>query len=81
MNNSTMGGYSVRYPQSIERYGAINLSGDYAKIAEGMGAVGLRVTKVDEIKSSLKKAQELNKNGKTVLIDVKTQPELKMSQY
>ena len=46
-----------------------------------MGAVGLRVTKVDEIKSSLKKAQELNKNGKTVLIDVKTQPELKMSQY
>jgi thiamine pyrophosphate-dependent acetolactate synthase large subunit-like protein len=81
MNNSTMGGYSIRYPQSIERYGAINLSGDYAKIAEGMGAVGLRVTKVDEIKSSLKKAQELNKNGKTVLIDVKTQPELKMSQY
>ena len=81
MNNSTMGGYSVRYPQSIERYGAINLSGDYSKIAEGMGAIGLKVTKVSEIRRSLQKAQELNKNGKTVLIDVKTQPELKMSQY
>ena len=81
MNNATMGGYSLKYPQSIERYGAINLSGDYAKIAEGMGATGIKVTKVDEIGISLRKAQELNKNGKTVLIDVKTQPELKMSAY
>jgi thiamine pyrophosphate-dependent acetolactate synthase large subunit-like protein len=46
-----------------------------------MGAIGLKVTKVSEIRRSLQKAQELNKNGKTVLIDVKTQPELKMSQY
>ena len=81
MNNSTMGGYSVRYPQSIERYGAINLSGDYAKIAEGMGAIGIRVTKTEEIGKAIQKAQKHNKDGKTVLIDVKTQPELKMSVY
>ena len=76
-----MSTYPGGFPTARLKYGVSHMYGDYAKIAEGMGAVGLKVTKVDEIRNSLQKAQELNKNGKTVLIDVKTQPELKMSQY
>ena len=49
--------------------------GDYAMIAEGMGAVGLRVTKVGEIAGAIRQAQQLNANGKTVLIDIKTRAE------
>ena len=43
---------------------------DFAKIAEGMGAVGLRVSHAEELAPALAEAQRLNKAGKTVLIDV-----------
>ena len=81
MNNGTMGGYPQNYPQSIEKYQTIKMTGDYAKIAEGMGAKGISVEKPDEIKKSILDAREYNKEGYSVLIDVKTQPELKMSNY
>ena len=57
------------------------MSGDYAKIAEGLGAVGLTVTKVEEIGPALRKAQELNAAGKTVLIDVHSNIEARRSTF
>ena len=81
MNNGTMGGYPQNYPQSIEKYQTIKMTGNYAKIAEGMGAKGILVENPDEIKKSILDAREYNKEGFSVLIDVKTQPELKMSNY
>jgi thiamine pyrophosphate-dependent acetolactate synthase large subunit-like protein len=81
MNNGTMGGYPQNYPQSIEKYQTIKMTGDYAKIAEGMGAKGISVENPDEIKKSILDARKYNKDGYSVLIDVKTQPELKMSNY
>ena len=81
MNNGTMGGYPQNYPQSIEKYQTIKMTGNYAKIAEGMGAKGISVENPDEIKKSILDARKYNKEGYSVLIDVKTQPELKMSNY
>ena len=81
MNNGTMGGYPQNYPQSIEKYQTIKMTGNYAKIAEGMGAKGILVENPDEIKKSILDARKYNKEGFSVLIDVKTQPELKMSNY
>ena len=81
MNNGTMGGYPQNYPQSIEKYQTIKMTGNYAKIAEGMGAKGISVQNSDEIKKSILDARKYNKEGYSVLIDVKTQPELKMSNY
>ena len=81
MNNGTMGGYPQNYPQSIEKYQTIKMTGNYAKIAEGMGAKGISVQNPDEIKKSILDARKYNKEGYSVLIDVKTQPELKMSNY
>ena len=46
------------------------MQGDYAKIAEGMRAVGIRVSQPSEMAPALKEAQRLNKEGQTVLIDV-----------
>ena len=57
------------------------MQGDYAMIAEGMGATGLVVRDPSELGSALKKAQELNKEGKTVLIDVHSNMESKKSYY
>ena len=81
MNNQTMGGYSSNYPQSIEKFETIKMTGSYAKIAEGMGAIGINVDNPDEIKDAILEARKFNGEGKAVLLDVKTQQELKMSNY
>jgi len=75
LNNSAMATYSGALQGTIglqarENYGVSTMHGDYAKIAEGMGAIGLYVNKPTEIAPALKNAQNLNKEGKTVLIEV-----------
>ena len=81
MNNGTMGGYPQNYPQSIEKFQTIKMTGNYAKIAEGMGAKGISVEEPSEIKNAILDARKFNDDGYSVLIDIKTQPELKMSNY
>ena len=51
------------------------MDGNYAQIAEGLGAMGLVVTEPGEIAGALRQAQSLNKDGKTVLIDIKSNEE------
>ena len=65
LNNSAMATYSGPTQGTIgkearEEYGVSTMHGDYAKIAEGMGAVGLRVTKAAELGAALRQAQKLN---------------------
>jgi thiamine pyrophosphate-dependent acetolactate synthase large subunit-like protein len=62
-------------------YGVSTMQGDYAKIAEGMGAIGIKVSKPDDIGSALKEAQEQNKKGKTVLIEVEANIEQRRSKF
>jgi thiamine pyrophosphate-dependent acetolactate synthase large subunit-like protein len=57
------------------------MAGDYAKIAEGMGATGITVSKVAEMGPAIKKARQLNAEGKTVLIDVHSNFEAKKSRF
>lgn len=81
LNNGTMGGYNRALPNAMEKFGAGNMTGDYAMIAEGMGAKGVKITKPEEIGPALKKARETNSEGRSVLLDVRTQQELKFSVY
>ncbi|MFP6772265.1 MAG: thiamine pyrophosphate-requiring protein [Alphaproteobacteria bacterium] len=86
LNNSAMATYSGPSQGTIgaearERFGVSSMQGDYAKIAEGMGAVGIRVTKVGEIAPALQEAQRLNGEGTTVLIDVRANVEERRSRF
>lgn len=86
LNNSAMATYSGPTQGTIgkearEEYGVSTMHGDYAKIAEGMGAVGLRVTKAAELGPALQQAQKLNAEGRTVLIDVKVNVEDRRSRF
>ncbi len=86
LNNSAMATYSGPTRGTIgeearTEYGVSTMHGDYAKIAEGMGAVGLRVTKPGELAAALQEAQRLNADGKTVLIDVKANVEERRSRF
>jgi acetolactate synthase-1/2/3 large subunit len=86
LNNSAMATYSGPLQATIgeearNTYGVSTMQGDYAKIAEGMGAIGIKVSKPDDIGSALKEAQEQNKKGKTVLIEVEANIEQRRSKF
>ena len=81
LNNGGMATYPGGFPTAREKYGVSHMIGDYAKIAEGMGAVGITVEKVTEMAPALQDAQRLNADGQTVLIDVHSNMEARKSQY
>jgi thiamine pyrophosphate-dependent acetolactate synthase large subunit-like protein len=86
LNNSAMATYSgptqgAIGPEARTEYGISTMHGDYAKIAEGMGAVGLHVNKTSEIAPALREAQRLNAEGKTVLIDIRANVEDRRSKF
>jgi len=86
LNNGAMATYSgelqgVIGVEARERYGVSSMQGNYAKIAEGMGAVGITVTKITQIASALQEAQRLNASGRTVLIDVHANVEHRRSKF
>ncbi len=72
INNGAMATYPDGYPAARDRFGATLMSGDYAKIAEGLGATGIRITEPAEIAPALERARRLNAEGKTVLLDIHT---------
>ena len=81
LNNGGMATYPGGYPTARESFGTTFMTGDYAKIAEGLGAVGITVTKPEEIASALEQAKQLNADGKTVLIDVHSNMEDRRSNF
>ena len=84
LNNGAMSTYegtSLIGPVSKKEYGVSSMKGDYAKIAKGLGAEGIRVEKPNELEMALKSAQQLNKDGKTVLIDVISNVESRRSKF
>src|SRR5688572_18830589 len=56
VNNGLMGGYEKHIPIASEKYRSRYLSGDYTKVAEGLGVAVERVTEPHEIIPALKRA-------------------------
>jgi thiamine pyrophosphate-dependent acetolactate synthase large subunit-like protein len=75
-----MATYPGQYQTSRELFNVTKMTGDYAKLAEGMGAVGITVTRPGDVAPALRKAQELNAEGKTVLIDIHSNMESRKSR-
>jgi acetolactate synthase-1/2/3 large subunit len=86
LNNSAMATYSGPTQGTIgaearETYGVSTMHGNYAQIAEGMGAIGIRVTKASELTPALQEAQRQNAAGRTVLIEVMANVEDRRSRF
>jgi thiamine pyrophosphate-dependent acetolactate synthase large subunit-like protein len=82
LNNGTMGGYNRALPTAMGEFGAGNMTGNYAGIAEDLGGVGIKITDPSEIGAAITRARQINfDEGKSVLLDIKTQQELKFSEY
>jgi thiamine pyrophosphate-dependent acetolactate synthase large subunit-like protein len=80
LNNGGMATYPGGYPTARQRFGATLMSGDYAKMAEGMGATGIKVTDPGEVAPALKQAMQLNAEGRTVLLDIHSNMEASRSR-
>ena len=81
LNNGGMATYPGGYPTANELFGVTRMTGDYAKIAEGMGAVGITVTQPSEVGPAIQRAQQLNAEGRTVLLDVHSNMEARRSRF
>ena len=81
LNNGGMATYPGGYPTASELFGTTHMTGDYAKIAEGMGAVGITVTQPAEIGPALQRARQLNADGRTVLLDIHCNMEARRSSF
>jgi thiamine pyrophosphate-dependent acetolactate synthase large subunit-like protein len=76
-----MATYPGGYPVARKEFNVTRMTGDYAKIAEGLGAVGITVTQPAAIAAALKRAQQLNAEGKTVLLDIHSNMEARRSRF
>ena len=85
LNNGHMATYPHGSPMdpttARTEYGVTTMLGDYAKIAEGMGAVGIRVQTVEQLRAGISEAQRLNAEGTTVLLDVEANIEARPSPH
>ncbi len=75
LNNGIMATYPGGFPTAREKFGVSHMQGDYAGLAQAMGAEGIRVGAAAEMAPALEQAKRLNADGKTVLIDVQTRAE------
>ncbi|HEX2987182.1 MAG TPA: thiamine pyrophosphate-requiring protein [Chloroflexota bacterium] len=80
-NNGLLGGYDKHLHVSTELYGTRYITGNYSKIAEGLGAYSERVEKPEEIAGAVKRAMKANGDGKPALLEMMTREETKLSKY
>jgi len=72
LNNSRMGGYGHHMPRASERYQSNMLSGNYTRVAEGLGAWAQRVEKPGDVVPALRRAIEQTRQGRVALLEVIT---------
>jgi thiamine pyrophosphate-dependent acetolactate synthase large subunit-like protein len=79
LNNSCLGGYEKWLPISTGRYGTRFLTGDYSKVAEGLGAYSEKIESPDDVAPAIKRGLEVTKEGRPVVLEFITKEETKLS--
>ncbi len=75
LNNSALGGYEHHMPVATERYRTKFLSGNYAKVAEGLGGYSERIESPTDIIPGIHRAQKAIASGKPALLEIITREE------
>ena len=79
-NNFSMAIEIPIMPVSQEKYGATDISGNYADMAKAFGAYGERVTSPDDITAALARGIEATENGRPALLEFITAKEIAISE-
>jgi acetolactate synthase-1/2/3 large subunit len=75
LNNSVMGGYARIMPTASAHYGSNRLSGDYSKVAEGLGAYSECIERPDEVAKALERGIEATRAGRPAVLEMITKEE------
>ena len=68
-------------PFAAEHYQLKYISGDYSKVADGLGGYTEKIEHPSQIASALNRAQKIVKAGKPALLEIITKAERKMPFY
>ncbi len=79
-NNFSMAIEIPIMPVSQEKYGATDITGNYADMAKAFGCYGERVTDPNDIRGAIERGIEATKNGKPVLLEFITDKEITISK-
>ena len=80
-NNGVMAAERDVLPISIEKYGALAVGGNYAKVAEGLNVASLRVEKPADIVPGIKKAVSVTQSGAPFLLEFVVKKGYDFSRY
>ncbi len=69
LNNAVMAAERQVMETSIAKYDAIDVGGNYAKLAEALNVASARVDRVEHIRGALKEAVAHTKTGKPFLLE------------
>src|SRR6266567_4309180 len=75
LNNSVMGGYGHHMPTASERFGSNRLSGNYARVAQALGAHAERVERADDVRSALERGIAATRDGRPAVLEMITKEE------
>ena len=75
INNGLMGGYNKYLPISTEKYGTRYLSGNFHKVADGLGGYTERVEKIEQLVPALHRCIAEVNAGRATLLEVITREE------
>ncbi len=81
LNNHVMSGYARNYPVATDSFAFTSLYGDYANLAQALGAHGERVEDPAEIIPAIGRAREVMTTGRPALIEFMTKEENTLSRY
>ena len=84
LNNGVMTNYTQPSPYlgyAAEKWDLHKLTGDYAKIADGLGAFSKKVKTPEEIAPAIKEALNANKTGQPALLEICSKEEVNVPRY
>lgn len=78
LNNSVMTYYSHHMPFASKQWGTNRFTGEYAKVADGLGAYAEKVEHPDNIAPAIKNAVSANRQGQPALLEIISKEELQV---
>jgi acetolactate synthase-1/2/3 large subunit len=80
-NNGVMAAERDVLPLSTKKYGALTVSGNYAKVAEGLNVASMRVAKPGDIVPAIRNAVRVTETGAPFLLEVMVKEGYDFSRY
>ena len=81
LNNGVMTHYHAHMPYATKHWGSNKFSGNYSRVAEGLGAHAERVETPDQIRPAIRRALEQSQSGRPAVLEIITKEEENVPQY